>query len=473
MCIRDRLKNVNQILVFRKFHHDNSSKGIRKIVRKNLGKFGHVFTLADSKIKVSWYVKLPMLIGQTSLFHFRQRKISNTKDLDKFKEVIKKKGWLNVNWLLSATKIFPVRTSDDYWEETVLLLLEKVELILFDLSQITEAIEWELERIAKMGLFKKVVFIAPQEVIPHAKNYQEKYSILFRKNIPLFFINKKNQLVDPALFEKIVSEKLAYNYSKKDQINDSYLKRGLSISCFFLLILMAGVFFLSPILFPSQIGKYSIIPDQVYTSFLVSTWRSDNQLNSDFIAERGKSLWSKKMTEKSISSAKSHHISECEAVVKALNVFHDSLYLEEYINLIENGEPVISEEVFNRNFNLLMANEKEFGFQFLGNNSFDVKKNGLKLLTPLDLSRTELEGLFLKVKEGYSKTIYRKNQHLSVGLSDAILAIPNIFVKDKKKIDDSLVIFNSLYFIMHKNLCELDNHWLKSNFETETNNQAL
>ncbi|MBK7434797.1 MAG: hypothetical protein IPI66_13490 [Chitinophagaceae bacterium] len=69
-------KNVSRIIVFRKFNNEESKKALSRIIRSGLANYGHVFTLSDSKFKVKWYVRIPVFMGQLSLFNFRQRNIT-------------------------------------------------------------------------------------------------------------------------------------------------------------------------------------------------------------------------------------------------------------------------------------------------------------------------------------------------------------------------------------------------------------
>jgi hypothetical protein len=131
-------KNTSRIIVFRKFNDSTSKKALNKLIKSILGNYGHVFTLSDKNFKIKWYVRIPLLLGQMSFFHFRQRNIRKKNDLEKLSKSLKNRGWLNVNWYLSSTKVFSIKTTDQFWQDTTKVLLEHGELIVFDVSTFTE-----------------------------------------------------------------------------------------------------------------------------------------------------------------------------------------------------------------------------------------------------------------------------------------------------------------------------------------------
>ena len=70
-----------RFLVFRSFNHAQVTGTLRKHLKREVAPFGHVYTLSDADIKVPWYVRVPLFVGQLALFSFRLRLIRGSADV--------------------------------------------------------------------------------------------------------------------------------------------------------------------------------------------------------------------------------------------------------------------------------------------------------------------------------------------------------------------------------------------------------
>jgi hypothetical protein len=121
-------RNPRRIVVFRRFKTKARNHALRRIATRQLARFGHVFTLADQQIHRSWFVRVPALFGQLSFLHFRPRTVTSDRRLRALTGILGQRARLNLNWLVSARKIFPIRSSDDYWQACVGTLLDQADL---------------------------------------------------------------------------------------------------------------------------------------------------------------------------------------------------------------------------------------------------------------------------------------------------------------------------------------------------------
>ena len=62
-----------RILVLRPFNRRPLTRDLARVVRGDVARFGHVYTLADAELRVRWYVRVPFLLGQLALLSFRSR----------------------------------------------------------------------------------------------------------------------------------------------------------------------------------------------------------------------------------------------------------------------------------------------------------------------------------------------------------------------------------------------------------------
>jgi hypothetical protein len=158
-------KNPRRIVVFRRFNTRYENKALRKIASEHLSPFGHVFTLADSQIHRSMFVRIPMVLGQLNLLNFRLRRIHDDSGVSDFKKTLERTWRLNLNWLLSPRKIFPIQTSDEYWQTCVGLLLDKADIVVMDVSIFSTSMAWEIGQCERRNLMSKLVLVTRREKI--------------------------------------------------------------------------------------------------------------------------------------------------------------------------------------------------------------------------------------------------------------------------------------------------------------------
>ena len=86
-------REPRRIVAFRRFHIAEN-RTLSKLLTRYLAPYGHVFTLADTRIHLSWTVRIPLFLGQLSFIHFRPRTVrdaerlkADSRDFTEFPEV--------------------------------------------------------------------------------------------------------------------------------------------------------------------------------------------------------------------------------------------------------------------------------------------------------------------------------------------------------------------------------------------------
>ena len=156
-------KNPRRIVVFRRFNTPLEAKRLRRLAARHLGRVGHVFTLADSQIQRSLIVRIPALLGQLSFLHFRPRRVHDDRGLTRLERLLDQRWRLNINWLVSYRKIFPTATSDEYWQRSVGVLLEKAELVVMDISSFSASMGWEIAECDRRKLLSRTILLVSRE----------------------------------------------------------------------------------------------------------------------------------------------------------------------------------------------------------------------------------------------------------------------------------------------------------------------
>jgi len=265
-------RDPRRIVVFRRFNVSYENRQIRRIIRSCLASFGHVYTLADTRIHLPLSVRIPFLIGQLSWLHFRPRKITSPRRLERLVSNLDAPWKQSVNWFVSISKVFPIRCSDALWQDCVLALLDRADLIVVDISSPRESLDWEIIQACKRGLSERLIFVADQKAVEASialARLAESESLL--RSVKLY-VYAKQGLEDAESFRVSVAEALARPRASAKPV------RPLNVAAAVLGTYAAAVFTVlsaivlaSPSYFPTLATKYSPFARPVVFASLYST----------------------------------------------------------------------------------------------------------------------------------------------------------------------------------------------------------
>ena len=152
-------KRPLKIVVLRPFNRGVTTKPLRQFLRRNLARYGHIYTLADADIKIPFIVWIPIFIGQIGFLQFRLRTLREPKAVARLARVLERRFLRNLNWCMIWSRLFPVKTIDALWKECVEVLLRSVDVIVIDISEVREGIIWELDRVRSLGFMDRVFLV--------------------------------------------------------------------------------------------------------------------------------------------------------------------------------------------------------------------------------------------------------------------------------------------------------------------------
>ncbi len=172
-----RWQDPGRFLLLRPFGSTSISGSLRRFLSQELCPMGHCYTLADAAIRVSWQVRIPLLLGQLALFSFRTRKVRNPKNLQRLAREMNRRVMRNLNWVLSRDPFFPITCSDVAWQACVRAVVERADVVLMDVSVLTPNMLWELDLLRDSGALVRTVLLvqessrelAVQKLIVHAE----------------------------------------------------------------------------------------------------------------------------------------------------------------------------------------------------------------------------------------------------------------------------------------------------------------
>jgi len=92
----------------------------------------------------------------------------------------------NINWFASAGKLFSIPTADSMWKPCVSRLIPLVDAVLFDISNSSESMGWELDQLTRDKRAKGIVFVTRKPAIDEALNFLRQRGVVAEIGVNLF-----------------------------------------------------------------------------------------------------------------------------------------------------------------------------------------------------------------------------------------------------------------------------------------------
>jgi hypothetical protein len=166
---RDRDRALRVVLL-RPFGEAKMTKAIKKMVLRNLGPQGHVYTLEDRYFKPNPLITL--MSGALGYLKYATgpilrspMRLATVKSENTYLKLALK---LTNRWTSSfrsfmfGGQAFNIRCTDPWWQSTIDLLLNSSDIIVMDVSRVGPGSAWEIDRIEARGVLPKCLFIVQQ-----------------------------------------------------------------------------------------------------------------------------------------------------------------------------------------------------------------------------------------------------------------------------------------------------------------------
>lgn len=157
-----RWQDPVRFLILRPFNKDRITTHLARFLRDEFAPFGHCYTLSDRKVRVPLHIRVPFLLGQLSFFNFRFRRIRQPQHIAKLVQAMQKRVRRNLNWCFSGSKLFPISCCDPGWRACVARLVQEVDIVVADLTSVTENVAWELKLLRDGGALERTVFVVEE-----------------------------------------------------------------------------------------------------------------------------------------------------------------------------------------------------------------------------------------------------------------------------------------------------------------------
>lgn len=171
-----------RVLLLRKFNVRALSEPLERAISNEFRPFGHIASLSDKFIRrdyfgwvstavlslgnplaAAWFV-----IGAPIRFVYRlfdrsgmgPAVVLNARDYRNLARRLRDRVGLNLQVAFTSKEAFLVRTSDAWWRQVIRLFFDSSDVILVDLTKVTDGTAWELDTIREENLAARCVFIA-------------------------------------------------------------------------------------------------------------------------------------------------------------------------------------------------------------------------------------------------------------------------------------------------------------------------
>ena len=151
-------KRPTRITLLRPFGDRRRKRPLAELAAKVLAPWGHTYTLSDNHFRLAWYFRSPLL-GVLRLAAFPSLTVNSAASYNRLRATLTKRVSRNINWLVAANHVFPVRSSDELWRSTVGALVASSELVVVDVTAFADGVTDELEFCRAQGRLGDVVLV--------------------------------------------------------------------------------------------------------------------------------------------------------------------------------------------------------------------------------------------------------------------------------------------------------------------------
>jgi hypothetical protein len=169
------------LLLLRPFGEARISDSLRALIRKRLFFLGLVLTFGDNNIKAparrDRVLQSIFSMGSwmTAFFVPVSLDVTSTSDPPLLVTRLRSPIRLLWRWLISNHNCLVITSTSELWKETIGSLIEAVDLVVVDLSEIGTGTLWELEKLRRNPRTHRLIFLVSQGRVKDARMTVERF----------------------------------------------------------------------------------------------------------------------------------------------------------------------------------------------------------------------------------------------------------------------------------------------------------
>jgi len=185
-----------RILLLRKFNRKKLSKSMSHVIDMQLRPFGHVMTLSDryfQKSKWDWFMfglpanplhialyviwlPLRIILRQFNRAKWGPAWVGSARNFRSLAQRLRDRIGLNFEIMWGKQGSFLIRTSDQWWQNVITLLMRSADVIIVDVSDVTQGTKWELNRLDGDKAWENAIFMSLDEKEGQARAALSEYA---------------------------------------------------------------------------------------------------------------------------------------------------------------------------------------------------------------------------------------------------------------------------------------------------------
>jgi len=184
-----------RILLLRPFGDKRMTKPLKAMVGRTLGRFGYVFTLSDRGYQPLFVLSLLSAVANVVVVWVLNPVFRNTARIVTVKRerhfralqrFLLRRFRPCLMSFLSCGQAFNIRSTDAWWQASILTLMHSSDSVVIDLSCLKAGTDWELEQLKRAQLLGKCLFVIGEEY--RASTYPSLEKHFDRASMPVIHV---------------------------------------------------------------------------------------------------------------------------------------------------------------------------------------------------------------------------------------------------------------------------------------------
>lgn len=164
-----------RMLILRPFGDASLASGLRKLVKRKLGKRGYCLTLVDEAYLMNRSTREFLgAFPATAILALIQPRLApghpvrSERQLDAMRRRLNKRTGFSLPALWAQDNPIQIVSSDAMWQEVVAEFFHACDLVLMDLSVVKQGSEWEIGQLAQRAMLASTIFVCSRDATAEA-----------------------------------------------------------------------------------------------------------------------------------------------------------------------------------------------------------------------------------------------------------------------------------------------------------------
>jgi hypothetical protein len=212
-----------RILLLRPFGQRRLRIGLRRVIVRQFGIFGNIFTLSDRNYRPNFIIDrivwifdfLLIVLGPVFRFSPRGARVKNERTFLKFARSLHGRFWPNYRSFIVGDQACNIKTHNQWWPLCIDLMMNSSELIIMDVSYVGAGSEWEIVHLDRRGFLRDCIFMAQEGY--ESVGVEKLSQILEARRMPRVFLYRPSgEFLEPDELNAEIQRRLLKVFPAED-----------------------------------------------------------------------------------------------------------------------------------------------------------------------------------------------------------------------------------------------------------------